>query len=236
MKTLAAACLAAALFCGCERKEAPNGPTDATMVTGRARILGWDGKPAAGARVRIIPVDYVPRAGLAKAAADLFARDADAAGEFDISSVPAGLYNIAADAQGTWYRHVPVGEYGSDATVWAHDELFTVWHGEIDHGLRRFWPIDVDDASLGYEIGFHSIGGTLHSISASRESGYFDLGTLKTGSWNPNPAYYAPMRLPMKGNRCASIAAGRKIYILAWYDTPPAGTGDQASWYELTPD
>ncbi|MBW8886628.1 MAG: hypothetical protein JF616_02625 [Fibrobacteres bacterium] len=138
---------------------------------------------------------------------------------------------------GYWYRHVPAGVVDGDPYVWVHQNLRKTItpSGGIDYQNNWYWPINVADDSLGYDLAFHSIGGSLYSISLDSLPGFLDVGSQPSRAWQIDPAYYKPAVFPVKGTRAASITAGGKIYIMTWYDAPPAGESDYPSWYQLTP-
>lgn len=74
----------------CDRADGPG----SASVTGVLRLPG--GGPAAGATVRIYPVDHVPGDAAAKASAEgvAFSTRTDAQGRYTVDSLPAGEYNI----------------------------------------------------------------------------------------------------------------------------------------------
>jgi hypothetical protein len=59
------------------------------------KILFADGKPAAGALVRIVPVDFVPSFALAKKMAVPICTT-DAGGNYSIFAIDSGAYNLEA--------------------------------------------------------------------------------------------------------------------------------------------
>ena len=96
------------VLCGRESQIAGNGTQTGNPVA-LGKILTADGKPAAGALVRIVPVDYVPSFSLAKKTPVPICTT-DAGGQYSIFAIDSGAYNIEAvlDTQGVFKNSVGI--------------------------------------------------------------------------------------------------------------------------------
>jgi hypothetical protein len=97
------AALASCLLWSCWGGEDPAGSeVENEMTLGRLYLA--DGKPAAHARIRLYPVDYLPDPGAlrkrAEAASPAYSTFTDDRGRYFIDSLPAGEYNILGDRDG----------------------------------------------------------------------------------------------------------------------------------------
>lgn len=105
MKRLLAPAFSVILLAGCITGDKSAGR--GTVVENELRtgfIYLADGHPAAGARVRVFPVSYVPDSAALpkKAAGSLFSTRTDDRGRFQLDSLPAGEYNILGESDGLY--------------------------------------------------------------------------------------------------------------------------------------
>ena len=96
------------VLCGCGTQIAGNGTQTGNPVA-MGKILFADGKPAAGALVRIVPVDYVPSFALAKKTPVPICTT-DAGGNYSIYAIDSGAYNLEAvrDTMGVFKDSVKI--------------------------------------------------------------------------------------------------------------------------------
>lgn len=95
--------LAVLASCILDQKEARRGSVVENEVAGI--LFDQDGKPVEGATVKVLPVDYIPKGGLVKAAADSMAVRSvktGPGGRYVLDSLPAGEYNILGELEGTY--------------------------------------------------------------------------------------------------------------------------------------
>lgn len=104
--------LAFTLISGCNlmggKEDTPAGTEVENEIVGLLFLA--DGSPAGGAKVKLVPVDWIPRPGLADSEGVLVSATADAQGEYHLKKMQTGRYNIlgASDSKVSFQDSVEV--------------------------------------------------------------------------------------------------------------------------------
>ena len=194
-------------------KEDPHGSEVENEMS--ARIYLADGSPAAGATVRVYPVDHNPKDATPKASAAqglVFSTKTDAKGRYSIDSLPRGEYNILSDKDGEVAYQDSVFIEGSNSKI-ASDTLDDP--GSIT-GRVVLQP-GHDTRSVTVEL-----LGTNIFVNVD-EAGRFMLSGLAGGTYRARAtttfAGYTPTFVPIKATSGRSDSLGAPI-ILTYTDIP----------------
>lgn len=113
------------ILSGCNSDNGTGGAA-ATGTSGRLFLSG--GLPAAGAKIKVFPVDYIPGEAALKTAAVAYVTETDAKGEFTIDTLPRGEYNILGEKDGQVSYQDSVFISGSDGKIDPEVRIFAKCH------------------------------------------------------------------------------------------------------------
>ena len=139
-------------------------------------IYNQNGSPAKGARISIVPADYVPKQGLAKKTATDPVIVTDENGRFTIDNISSGTYNLFGEGNG-------VASYASSVIIneAAKASLIAVDTLKVPGSIFGYTQIAPQGDSR--KILILAIGSNLLTTPLDSSLGYFGLGNLAPGNY-----------------------------------------------------